>query len=274
MPLISPELERELAPLCALEPRVAVVLGSGHGGFIDRLQIQERLEYAQLPEFNAADDVPGHAGELIVGMLDGVRVAAFSGRFHYYQGLQGPQVVLPVLAAHAMGIERLVLTCACGVVNLEWEAGDIVFISDQVNLQGRNPLIELQRLEPQRERFVDMSRAYSLDPAAELIEAGRAAGVRVHVGTVAALLGPSYETPAEIRMIRTMGVDAVTMSTVPEALVAQWLGMRLVALGLVANKAASDRGPGLSHAMVLDSVRRSAPAMHDVLSKAIQLLSQ
>jgi purine-nucleoside phosphorylase len=239
---------------CALRPRIALVLGSGLGGFADELDNSIRIPYAEIPEFPQSTAV-GHAGTLVIGDAAGVAVAAMQGRVHLYEGYTARQVAFPVRVFGVMGVKAVVLTNAAGGINGGYSQGALVAIRDHINLQGQNPLVGLNehRFGP---RFPDMTDAY--DPALLRIAAEEAshAGIELFEGTYAALLGPSYETPAEIRYLRAIGADLVGMSTVPEVIAARHMGMAVLAMSCVTNMAAGITGNKIDHQDVLDTGER------------------
>ncbi|MCA1686747.1 MAG: purine-nucleoside phosphorylase [Planctomycetia bacterium] len=246
-------------------PEVAVVLGSGLGPLADRLADRVMIAYAEIPGF-PAPTVAGHHGNLVVGSLGGARVAYLQGRFHYYEGHDLSTVTFPVRVLKALGVGTLVLTAATGGINADFRSGDIVCLSDHLNLIGQNPL-RGDRTEP---RFPDMSEVYSR----RLREiAGKEAGhlgLRLRSGVYACLPGPSYETPAEIRMLRTLGADVVGMSTVPEAIVARQSGMEVLAFALVTNAAAGVTGAAISHEDVLEAGRRAVPRLGALIEAVVR----
>ena len=210
-----------------LRPIVGVVLGSGLGAFAASLERATRIPYGQVPHFPAAT-APGHRGELVLGHVGSVPVAVMSGRVHHYEGYGLDQVVFPIRVLGRLGVNVLILTNAAGSVNVNYKPGELVAITDHVNLLG-NPLIgpNDERLGP---RFFDMSEAYDPKLREMAEKACWKAGVPVRKGVYLALTGPSYETPAEIRMARTLGADAVGMSTVPEVIAARHMGIRVLGL--------------------------------------------
>ncbi len=229
-------------------PRVGLVLGSGLGGFADRLERATVIPYAEIPEFPVSR-VPGHAGRLVIGELPGaapVEVAVMQGRAHAYEGWTAEDAAFGVRVLCQLGARTLVLTNACGAVNAALAPGDLVRITDHLNLSGGNPLTgpNDERLGP---RFPDLSRAY--DPAlGEALEvAARRLGIALARGVYACMPGPSYETPAEIRMLRMLGADCVGMSTVPEVIAARHMGVPVCAISLVTNRAAGLSEEPLSH---------------------------
>jgi purine-nucleoside phosphorylase len=239
---------------CSLEPKVAVVLGSGLGAYADHLSNAIRIPYSSIPHFPASTAI-GHKGELIIGKDNGLPVAVMSGRFHLYEGYSAQQVVSGIRLFRDLGIERVVLTNAAGGINPQYATGALVLISDHINLQGANPLVgpNNNHLGP---RFPDMTEAYSLRLRALAKQAAARLGIDVHEGVYAALLGPSYETPAEIRFLRTIGADLVGMSTAAEAIAANHLGMEVLGISCVTNLAAGLSGEKLNHAEVLEIGQR------------------
>ena len=245
----------ELRRRVAGEPRVAVILGSGLGGFADRLADRVEIPYADLPGFPASS-VPGHAGRLVAGTVGGVRVAAMQGRIHAYEGYAPWQVAFPARVLCRWGARALVVTNAAGGIRAAFRPGDLMRISDHVDLSGTNPLVgpNDERLGP---RFPDLSKAYDARLSASLYEAARTAGVELKTGVYACLRGPSYETPAEIRMLRTLGADAVGMSTVPEVVAAAHMGVPVAGISCITNLAAGLGEQPLTHAEVAATAARA-----------------
>ena len=250
----------------ALRPAIGVVLGSGLGAFADALEDAVAVPFAEIPHFPAST-VVGHSGALVVGRSRGVPVAVMKGRVHFYEGYRLDEVVFPVRVLGRLGVKTLVLTNAAGAINPAFAPGDLMVIEDHVNLLG-NPLLgpNEEALGP---RFPDMSEVYdrSLCDAAEA--ACRAASARCHRGVYVSLTGPSYETPAEIRMFRTMGADAVGMSTVPEAIAARHMGMRVAGLSCLTNMAAGITDRKLDHREVLETGERVKSALLEVLARIV-----
>jgi purine-nucleoside phosphorylase len=237
-----------------LRPKIAVVLGSGLGAFADELTEAVRIPYAKIPGFPRSTAV-GHAGCLVIGKTSAIAVAAMQGRVHFYEGYSAREVVFPMRVLARMGIRAAILTNAAGGINLDFNQGALVVIRDHINLQGTNPLIgpNDDRFGP---RFPDMTEAYSkLYREVAMIEAKRL-GIEIREGVYAALSGPSYETPAEIRYLRTIGADLVGMSTVPEVIVARHMGMRVLGISCVSNMAAGILDKPLDHAEVLATGER------------------
>lgn len=235
-------------------PAIGLILGSGLGEFADSLERKITISYEALPHFPHSS-VPGHAGRLVLGYRGTVPVVAMQGRVHFYEGYTAQQVGFPARVLCRLGIGALVVTNAAGGINLGFSVGDLMAITDHLNLAGYHPLVgpNDEKLGP---RFPDMSQAY--DP--KLLEVLRAAAKREQVtlreGVYASLSGPSYETPAEIRMLRTLGADAVGMSTVPEVIVAAHMGVRVVGISCITNLAAGIGTQKLSHAEVSETAFR------------------
>jgi purine-nucleoside phosphorylase len=236
------------------EPRVGVVLGSGLGAFADDLAERIEIPYAGIPEWPASTAV-GHAGKLVFGKLDETDVAVMAGRSHLYEGYTPGQVTMGVRVLHRLGVRSMVFTNAAGGINQIYTQGALVLISDHINLQGANPLIgpNDDSLGP---RFPDMTEAYSTAYRAIAQQVAAKLGIPLPEGIYAALTGPNYETPAEIRYLRTIGADLVGMSTVPEVIVANHLGMRVLAISCVTNMAAGILAQKINHEEVLETGRR------------------
>ncbi|HEY9457728.1 MAG TPA: purine-nucleoside phosphorylase [Gaiella sp.] len=253
-----------------VRPRVGVVLGSGLGGFADAVEGALELPYAEIPGWPVSTAV-GHAGTLVLGELAGVPVAVMKGRAHLYEGVPAARVVFGVRVLGRLGIESLVLTNACGAIDPAVAPGTLVAVSDHLNLQGASPLVgpNDETLGP---RFPDMSDAY--DPAYRALaqEAAQRLGLPLGEGVYAAWLGPAFETPAEIRMLRTLGADLVGMSTVPEVLAARHMGIRCLALSCVTNAAAGVLPEPIHHERVLEVGARAAGDLVALLREVLPVL--
>jgi purine-nucleoside phosphorylase len=237
------------ARLGVREPVAAIVLGSGLGELVARIENPTSVRYADIPGFHATN-VAGHRGELICGTLAGREVLALAGRFHMYEGYGARTAAYPVRVLHALGAKLLFVSNAAGGVRRSFAPGDLMIIEDHLNLMFRNPLVGAA--EPTDDRFPDMSATWSPRLIALLRESAKVAGVSVQSGVYAGLLGPNYETPAEVRMLATLGADAVGMSTVPEAIVAAAMGMEVAGISLITNAAAGISSAPLSHAEVVE----------------------
>jgi purine-nucleoside phosphorylase len=236
-------------------PEVAVVLGSGLGPLAGRLADPIRIRYADIPHFPGTS-VVGHEGELVIGTLGGRMVLAQSGRFHLYEGHAAELAALPVRVFARLGIGTLILTNAAGGVRRTFSRGALMMIADHVNFAFRNPLIGA--VLPGEERFPDMSDPYDDGLRALAREVARARGIRLEEGVYLQLLGPSYETPSEVRMAERLGADAVGMSTAVEVIAARALGMRCLGFSTITNPAAGITGERLEHAEVMEVARRVA----------------
>ena len=233
---------------------IGLILGSGLGGYADTLEGAARLPYAQIPGFPRST-VAGHAGMWCCGELHGKRVAMMQGRFHYYEGYSMQDVTLPVRVMQQLGVKTLIVTNACGGVNLSYKPGDLMVISDIFSLTGQNPLIG-PNLDAFGPRFPDMSCAFDKELRALAHACAKEKGFSLKEGVYAQMTGPCYETPAEIRMLRTLGADAVGMSTVPEVIVARHGGMRVLGISCVTNMAAGILDQPLNHAEVTETANR------------------
>lgn len=263
------ELEEAVAWLrerTSLSPRVGVVLGSGLGGFASRLTDRLEIPYETIPHWPVST-AEGHAGRLILGRLGELPVAVMAGRAHLYEGYRPDQVVFGVRVLGRLGARALVLTNAAGGINPAFQRGLLVLISDHINLQGANPLVgpNEESLGP---RFPDMTEAYSIRLRQIARETAAELGIPVAEGVYAAMLGPSYETPAEIRYLRIIGADLVGMSTVPEVIAARHMGLSVLAISCVTNMAAGLAPGPLSHREVLET----GEMVRDRLSRLLEAL--
>jgi purine-nucleoside phosphorylase len=250
-----------------LRPALGLVLGSGLGAFAKTLERAVVVPYGAIPHFPTATAI-GHKGELVVGVAQGVPVAVMSGRVHYYEGYGIADVVFPVRVLARMGVKILVLTNAAGSVNVNYKPGELMIIEDHINYMGANPLIGPND-EKLGERFPDLSDAYDHKLGEIAEKACRAVAVTVRRGVYIAFAGPSYESPAEIRMSRTMGADAVGMSTVPEVIAARHMGVRVLAISCITNMAAGVLKKKLDHREVLDVGEKVKAGLMDVLGRIL-----
>ncbi|MGH9900662.1 MAG: purine-nucleoside phosphorylase [Pyrinomonadaceae bacterium] len=252
------------------EARVALVLGSGLGAFADDVEDQVSMPYAEIPGF-ARSTVEGHAGRLVLGRVGGVPAAVMQGRFHYYEGYSFEEVTFPVRVLHLLGVKTLVLTNAAGGLNNAYTQGALIVISDHLNLIGASPLrgANDERFGP---RFPDMTAVYDHEYQETAIREAHAMGVELRRGVYAALAGPNYETPAEIRMLRLLGADAVGMSTVPEAIVARHMGMKVLGLSCITNLAAGVLDMPIDHAEVIETGERVRATFSELLRRVIPKL--
>jgi purine-nucleoside phosphorylase len=241
-----------------VEPRIAVVLGSGLGGFADDFEDAAGIPYEEIPGFMRST-AEGHAGRLVAGNVDTVPVVAMQGRVHYYEGYTLEEVTFPVRTFSLLGIKTLILTNAAGGINVQLTQGGLMVLTDHLNLMGDNPLrgANDERFGP---RFPDMSSVYSPELQELAIEEAKAIGIELRRGVYCALSGPSYETPAEIHLLRNLGADAVGMSTVPEAIVARHMGLEVLGISCITNMAAGISDEPINHEEVMatgDRVRES-----------------
>jgi purine-nucleoside phosphorylase len=249
-------------------PRVGIVLGSGLGTLADAIDDAVVISFQELPGWPAAT-APGHAGRLLLGSLAGVPVVALQGRFHLYEGNDPGLIVQPVLLFRQLGAELVILTNAAGGVNPAYGPGTLMVISDHINLTGRTPLLGANADEL-GERFTDLTDVWTPRHREHLRAAGRAVGVALEEGVYVGLLGPSYETPAEVRMLRTLGADAVGMSTVLEAIAARWIGLEVCGVSLVTNAGAGYSGEPLAHEEVLRAGEAAGPRLAAVLRRFVE----
>lgn len=252
-------------------PRLGLVLGSGWNMILEDMESPVRIPYAEVPGM-LASTVPGHAGEWVFGKIGGCEVCVMAGRIHYYEGHSLKDVTLPIRVMKALGIETVVLTNAAGAVNKGFEPGDMMLVTDHINLTANNPLIGPND-DDLGTRFPDMSKSY--DPALREVAKAIALeqGLTLREGVYMWLTGPTFETPAEIRMARTLGADAVGMSTVPETIVARHGGMRVLALSCMTNMAAGVKDQPLSHLEVLETMGRVRVPYRAFIARLIELLS-
>jgi purine-nucleoside phosphorylase len=237
-----------------LRPKIALVLGSGLGAFADEFSSAAKIPYAKIPYFPRSTAI-GHAGQLVLGTVDGIPVAAMQGRVHLYEGYAAKQVAFPMRVFSRMGVKAVILTNAAGGINLNYSEGALVALRDHINLQGANPLVgpNDDYFGP---RFPDMTQAYDPDFRQFVAEAGKKLQLTLHEGVYLALAGPNYETPAEIHAFRTLGADLVGMSTVPEVLAARHSGIRVLGISCVTNMAAGITGKTLSADEVFETGAR------------------
>jgi purine-nucleoside phosphorylase len=248
-------------------PTLALVLGSGLGAFAKTLERAVVIPYAEIPHFPKATAI-GHKGELAIGLAQGVPVAVMNGRVHFYEGHPIADVVFPVRVLGRMGVKVVVMTNAAGSVNVNYKPGELMIIEDHINYMGVNPLIG-PNVDELGERFFDLSDAYDRRLGEIAEKACRAVAMTVRRGVYIAFAGPSYESPAEIKMSRTMGADAVGMSTVPEVIAARHMGLRVLAISCITNMAAGVLKKKLDHREVLEVGEKVKAGLLDVLSRIL-----
>ena len=261
---------RERLPFAGAAPQLALVLGSGLGALADKVQNAVVIPYSAIPGFPVST-APGHAGQLVAGMLGGKRVVCMQGRFHYYEGHDLSAIALPVRVFKALGCQALVLTNAAGGVNWDFAVGDFMLITDHINFMGANPLRGAND-EAVGPRFCDMTHVYTpaLQAVAEQVAAAQ--GITLQKGVYLGYMGPSFETPAEIRAFRTLGADAVGMSTVPEAIAASHCGLPVLALSLITNMAAGMAGKRLDGAEVIEIANARGPVFRALIEGIVEAL--
>jgi len=245
---------------------VAIVLGSGLGELAERLADPVRIPYAEIPGFHVPT-VAGHRGELVCGTLGGRPVIAQSGRFHLYEGHAAAVTALPARVFHRLGATIFIATNAAGGIRPSFRPGSLMLITDHLNLTGSNPLAGPALAD--EPRFPDMSAAYDPGLRALVLEVAKGQGLALEQGVYAALLGPSYETPAEVRMLAALGADAVGMSTVPEVIVAHARGMRCLGVSTITNAAAGVSGAALSHAEVMETAAQVGRRLGDLIEGVV-----
>ena len=255
-----------------LRPHIGLVLGSGLGGFADSLTDGARIPFHEIPAFPRSTAI-GHAGQMVIGNAGATPVAAMQGRVHLYEGYSPQQVAFPMRVFGRMGIRSVILTNAAGGINLNYQQGALVLIRDHINLQGSNPLVG-----PNDDRFgvrfPDMTHAYAKDFRAVAKEEAAKLGMNLHEGVYAALLGPSYETPAEINYLRIIGADLVGMSTAFEAIAARHLGIKVLAISCVTNMAAGILDQPLSHQEVMETGERVRSSFEALLRAVLPRMTR
>lgn len=262
------EAVRAIRKIDNTKPSIAIVLGTGLGALADKIKTTARIRYSDIPHFPTST-VEGHAGELLIGTLGGKKVIALSGRFHYYEGYTLQQVTFPIRVAKALGVKTLIVSNACGGLNPQFAAGDIMLITDHINFIGDNPLIgpNDDALGP---RFPDMCEPYTGDllKLAETIALSR--GMKVQRGVYLACAGPNLETRAEYRMMRTLGADAVGMSTVPEVIVAVHAGLKVLGFSVVTDLCLPDHLEPVNIEKIIAVANASEPALSALVTECIK----
>ena len=255
-----------------LRPKIALVLGSGLGAFADSLTDATRVPYSEIPTFPRSTAI-GHAGQMVLGNAGNVPVAVMQGRAHLYEGYSAQEVTFPMRVFGRMGITAVILTNAAGGINLSYSQGALVLLRDHINLQGTNPLIGAND-DRFGVRFPDMTRAYSREYREIAREEAARLGIPLHEGVYAGLLGPSYETPAEIEYLRRIGADLVGMSTVAEVIAARHMQMKVLAISCVTNMAAGILDQPLSHAEVMETGERVKTIFESLLRAVLPRVAQ
>jgi purine-nucleoside phosphorylase len=257
-----------------LRSRIGIVLGSGLGAFASQLEDATAISFSEIPHFPQST-VPGHSGKLVIGKVAGVAAAVMQGRVHAYEGYSSDEVVFPVRVLAAMGVTQLVLTNAAGAINEGLKRGQLVLIADHINLSGRNPVVGPAEDEPGAgfgPRFFDMSEAYSGRLRRLAHEAAKTMEFRLDEGVYVSVLGPSFETPAEIRAFRTLGADLVGMSTVQETIAARQMGVEVLGISCVTNMAAGIEAQPLSHEEVIETGRAVEQQLAGLLTRLVSTM--
>ena len=254
----------------SMRPTIGLGLGSGLGEYADTLEDAVRIAYSEIPSF-PVPTIPGHSGALVIGRKCGQEVVVLQGRIHYYEGLPQQEITLPIRVLAALGVKTVVLTNACGGVNLAFKPGDLMLISDHINYSGANPLIgpNMDEFGP---RFPDMSDLYTASLRRQIKQKAQESGISLREGVYAMYSGPNYETPAEIRMFRILGADTVGMSTVPEAIVAGHCGMQVVGVSCVTNMAAGVLPVKHSHEEVTETANRLKKVFQKLIDLIVEIL--
>ncbi|WP_221565310.1 purine-nucleoside phosphorylase [Alkalihalobacillus sp. TS-13] len=251
-----------------VQPTIGLILGSGLGDFADEIENAKLIDYSEIPHFPVST-VEGHAGRLVIGTMSGKKVVAMQGRFHFYEGYSLQEVTFPVRVMKGLGVEQIIVTNACGGMNPDFQAGDLMIIEDHLNLTGSNPLIgpNDSELGP---RFPDMGTAYTPE-LIDLVEkvAGQE-GISVQKGIYASISGPTYMTRAELKMLRTIGSDTVGMSTVPEVIVARHMNIKTIGISCITDMAIAEELEPLTHEQVVEVANRTKPKFKQLLRSVIE----
>lgn len=252
------------------KPEVAIVLGSGLGGLVKNIDIEQEIPYREIPNFPISN-VAGHKATMIFGKLNGRRVMVMNGRFHYYEGHPMKTVTFPIFVMGQLGIKKLVLSNAAGGMNPTFDIGDIMIITDHINMMGTNPLLgpNIDELGP---RFPDMSEAYSKRFVKLAKKIGEEQNIKLQHGVYVAVTGPCYETPSEYKMYHILGGDAVGMSTVPETIIARYLGMEVFALSVITDLGVVGQVEKASHEEVLNAAKKAEPNTVKLVSALVPQL--
>ncbi|MCF6137654.1 purine-nucleoside phosphorylase [Pseudalkalibacillus berkeleyi] len=252
----------------AQQPTIGLILGSGLGDFADEINHATYIDYTEIPHFPVST-VEGHAGKLVIGELSGKTVVAMQGRFHFYEGYTMQEVTFPVRVMKGLGVEQIIVTNACGGMNPDFQAGDLMIIEDHLNMTGANPLIgpNDKELGP---RFPDMSTAYTPELIELVKSVGKEQGISLQQGVYASISGPTYMTRAELKMLRTVGADTVGMSTVPEVIVARHMDMKTIGISCITDMAIAEELEPLTHEQVVEVANRTKPTFKQLLRSVIE----
>lgn len=250
------------------QPEIGLILGSGLGAIGDQIEDAEYYPYDEIPHFPVST-VEGHAGRLVIGNLEGKKVIAMQGRFHFYEGYSMQEVTFPVRVMKLLGIKTLIVTNAAGAVNREYGPGDLMLIHDHLNLSATNPLIG-KNLDAFGTRFPDMSNAYDKDLRKKVKEIAKSLNIHLQEGVYACMSGPTYEIPAEIRMLKVLGADAVGMSTAPEVIVANHSGLKVIGVSCMTNMVAGILDQPLDHSDVMETSEKAREKFITLMKNVIK----
>ncbi|MDE5412052.1 purine-nucleoside phosphorylase [Alkalihalobacterium chitinilyticum] len=249
------------------KPKIGLILGSGLGELADEIQNPVQIPYGEIPNFPVST-VEGHAGQLVIGQLEGKQVIAMQGRFHYYEGYSMQEVTFPVRVMKQLGVELIVVTNACGGMNKEFAPGDLMIITDHLNMTGDNPLIgpNYNELGP---RFPDMSTAYTPKLVDFVAQTGNELDIKLQKGVYAGVTGPTYMSGAELIMLRNLGGDVIGMSTVPEVIVASHAQMKVIGISCITDMAIGEELEGITHEQVVEVANRTKPKFIKLVKKIV-----
>ncbi|MEB1808752.1 MAG: purine-nucleoside phosphorylase [Bacillaceae bacterium] len=249
------------------KPKIGLILGSGLGELADEIQNPVQIPYGEIPNFPVST-VEGHAGQLVIGQLEGKQVIAMQGRFHYYEGYSMQEVTFPVRVMKQLGVELIVVTNACGGMNKEFAPGDLMIITDHLNMTGDNPLIgpNYNELGP---RFPDMSTAYTPKLVDFVAQIGNELDIKLQKGVYAGVTGPTYMSGAELIMLRNLGGDVIGMSTVPEVIVASHAQMKVIGISCITDMAIGEELEGITHEQVVEVANRTKPKFIKLVKKIV-----
>ena len=255
-----------------IKPKIGLILGSGLGVLADEMEEAIKIDYQDIPHFPIST-VEGHAGKLVIGMLNGKTVVAMQGRFHYYEGYSMQEVTFPVRVMKGLGVDTLIVTNACGGMNANFQPGDLMIIKDHLNMTGDNPLIgpNEEKFGP---RFPDMSRAYTPELIQLAKQTANELGICVQEGVYAGISGPNYMTPSELIMLRHLGADAVGMSTVPEVIVANHMDVKVLGISCVTDMAIGEDLEPLTHEQVIEVVNKTKPNFIKLVKACISKIEE
>ncbi len=258
---------RFLQSRISVSPKIGIILGSGLGGLVNEVEITEKISYSDIPDFPVST-VEGHSGYLIFGRLGGREVVVMQGRFHYYEGYDMDKVTFPVRVMKFLGVETLLVSNAAGGMNPDFEVGDLMVITDHINLQPEHPLCGKNdsRLGP---RFPDMSRTYDAALYTRCLDIAKERGIKLHTGVYVGVQGPTFETPAEYKMFRILGGDAVGMSTVPEIIVARHMNMRCFAMSVITDLGVEGKIVEISHDEVVKAAKEAEKVMTGIFKELV-----